>query len=366
MTTMTPARVRAGRARIGRATARLGVVAMLLAIAAYAAAQPVLVKPIAGPTGPRACSQTAQTQFAACMHESNDDRLTGKAICINLADNVERKTCLSELGASSQESNRLCREQRDARFDVCAAVGEGRYDPDFDPADFDDDFTSAAHQNPYFPVKIGFAWEFAAVAANETNTVEVLAQTKLIEGVTCVVSRDLVSASGVAKEFTDDWLGQALSGDVVYCGEEVKDFEQFPGDVPSAPELVSIDGSFKVGRDGDKPGTLFPGSPAAGTTYRQEFSVGNAEDVATVLSTTYGFGQDASLDEHVPQALADHLCNDDCVVTAESTPIEPGAVARKYYARNIGVFLEIDASSGEINRLVGCNVDPLCTTLPAP
>ena len=52
---------------------------------------------------------------------------------------------------------------------LLAAVGEERYDPDFDPADFDDDFTSAAHQNPYFPVKIGFTWEFAAASADETR-----------------------------------------------------------------------------------------------------------------------------------------------------------------------------------------------------
>jgi hypothetical protein len=39
-------------------------------------------------------------------------------------------------------------------------------------------------------------------------------------------------------------------------------------------------------------------------------------------------------------------------------------VARKYYAPGIGVFLEVEA--GEVNRLVGCNVDPRCATLPQP
>jgi hypothetical protein len=72
-----------------------GGMAMLLAVAGDSAAQPILVKPIASRTGVRACSQTAQIQFAACMHESNDDRLTGKAICINLADTGQRKSCLS-------------------------------------------------------------------------------------------------------------------------------------------------------------------------------------------------------------------------------------------------------------------------------
>ena len=46
--------------------------------------------------------------------------------------------------------------------------------------------------------------------------------------------------------------------------------------------------------------------------------------------------------------------------------IEPEAAEHKYYAPNIGVFLEVDLTSGDINRLVGCNVDPKCATLPAP
>ena len=152
----------------------------------------------------------------------------------------------------------------------------------------------------------------------------------------------------------------------MYCGEEVKDFERFPGDNPNEPELVSIDGSFKVGRDGTKSGILFLASPSAGTTYRQEYSLGNAEDHATVVSTTYGFGNDPVLDQHVPQALVAHLCNNDCVVTLDGLPFDPGVLQRKYFAPNIGTFLEVDVDTGEINRLVGCNVDPKCATLPAP
>lgn len=310
------------------------------------------------------CTRTARIQFAACRHEVGDDRLVAKAKCVNLADESERSACMDQLPAVREEGNQLCREQRDARLALCGAIGQGPYAPSFEPTDFTTDFTSPAVVNPYLPLAVGNHWEYVAAAADETNTVDVLDATKLVEGVTCVVSRDLVSVGGVAKEFTDDWLGQAKNGDVYYCGEEVKDYENFAGDVPAAPELVSIDGSFKVGREGAAPGVVFFAAPVVGTTYRQEYALGNAEDVATVLSVTYDFGDDATLDQFVPQALADHLCNDDCVVTAESTPIDPGSVARKYYAPGVGLFLEVAVDSGEINRLVACNVDSRCATLP--
>jgi hypothetical protein len=321
-----------------------------------------LLLPGAARGGP--CSDTTFFQFKACSSEVVDEFYVAQAICTNISDREEREDCFEEATASRLEGRDLCGAQRDAREDLCKALGEGRYDPDFDPADFDDDFTNLTKPNPYRPLDIGFHWEYAG--GDETIVVEVLDETKLIEGVTCIVSRDLVNLSGVAKEFTDDWLAQRKNGDVVYCGEEVKDFERFPGDVPNDPELVSIDGSFKVGRDGAKPGILSLGSPSVGTTYRQEFSLGNAEDHATVVSTTYGFGNGQGLDDNVPQALADHLCNNDCVVTLDGQPSDPGVLQRKYFAPNIGTFLEVDVDTGEINRLTSCNVDPKCTGIPQP
>jgi hypothetical protein len=91
--------------------------------------------------------------------------------------------------------------------------------------------------------------------------VRVLNETKAIAGVTCIVVRDQVFDDGDLIEDTDDWYAQAKDGNVFYCGEEVKDFGSFEGDNPRKPELVSIDGSFKAGRDGDKPGIIFQAFP---------------------------------------------------------------------------------------------------------
>jgi hypothetical protein len=310
------------------------------------------------------CSATADVQLHACAAEARDDFRVGKVLCMNLGDPAERQGCFAENREARDEARRLCAEQRAARRDLCADLGESRYDPSFEPESFDDDFGDLTSPNPYFPLAIGNRWGF--VGGDETIEIEVRDATKLIAGVTCVVVNDRVEVSGRVVEDTDDWFAQAKNGDVYYCGEEVKDYEFFPGDAPEAPELVSIDGSFKVGRDGDKPGIAFRASPTAGAVYRQEFSPGNAEDAARVLSTAYGYGEDADLDQLVPQDLAELLCADDCVVTHEFSPTEPGAFGRKYYAAGIGFFLETNPLQGEAVQLIDCNFDPRCTLLPQP
>jgi hypothetical protein len=274
---------------------------------------------------------------------------------------------LEELEADVEEGNQLCQEQRNGRLDLCKSLGEDRYDPDFDPDLFDDP-KNPTNPNPYFPLDVGNLWEYAS--KTETNTVEVLNETKLIDGVTCIVVRDQVfDKDGFIIEDTDDWFANAKDGNVWYCGEEVKDFETFDGDNPKLPELVSIDGSFKVGRDGDKPGIIFPASPQVGDINFEEFSLANAEDFAEVVSTTYAFGKDdPELDQLVPKALAEHFCsNENCVVTNNISLLEPGIIERKYYALGIGFFLEVAPDTGEVVQLVKCNVDPvLCNNIPQP
>jgi hypothetical protein len=194
---------------------------------------------------------------------------------------------------------------------------------------------------------------------------EVVNETKLIDGVTCIVVRDQVSKDGDLSEDTDDWYAQAKDGNTWYCGEEVKNLETFDGDNPRRPELVKIDGSFKAGREGDKPGIIFQASPVVGQSYLEEFSLGNAEDVTEILSTTYKFGGNPELDHLVPQQLAERLCSGNCVVTKNFSLLEPGVFARKYYARGIGVFLEVE-STGEVIQLTNCSFDSRCHNLPKP
>jgi hypothetical protein len=310
----------------------------------------------------RACSATARAALHACGSQSRDAYWTAIAICTNVSDDEERRECFAEARQERQEADRFCGEQFSARRRLCGKLGEGRYDPDFDPEAFEEDFVLLSARNPYFPLSIGNRWEYGG---SESVTVEVLSRTKRIEGVPCVVVRDRVKEDGRVTEDTEDWFAQARDGSVWYCGEQVREFETFAGDVPATPELVGTDGSFKAGRNGDKPGIIFLASPAVGDLYRQEFSIGNAEDVAEVLSISYSFGEDPELDKLVPPALARLLCAGDCIVTAEGAPLEPDVLERKYYAAGIGLFLTTSPGTGERVQLIGCNVDARCAALPA-
>jgi len=316
----------------------------------------------AGAESPKFCSQTARALLEGCRAEARDDASVARARCINVEDADERSECLGDAKSSRVEDFKACREQLFWRFDACALLGEERYDPQYSPTDFETDFSDLQHANPYFPLAVGNTWTFEG--DGELNTLEVLDETKLIDGVTNVVVRDQVFQEGDLVEDTDDWFAQHVDGTVWYFGEEVKDYESFDGDVPRLPELVSIDGSFKAGRDGDKAGIIFLASPAAGAVYLEEFSLGNAEDVTEILSASYGFGDDPVLDQLVPEELAELLCNDDCVVTRNFSLLEPGVEARKYYAPGIGFFLETVPDSGEVLQLIDCNLDPRCALLP--
>jgi hypothetical protein len=314
---------------------------------------------------PKFCTATARAMLQACQSEGYDDYAKSIAICINEGDPGDRASCGADARSARDEHAALCVDQFDARREICRSVGEGRYDPAFDEANFVTDFTNPRTANPYLPLAIGNTWDYAG--PTETDHIEVLGDTKRIDDVTCLVVRDQVSHDGFVAEDTDDWFALAHDGDVWYCGEEVKEYEIFDGDQPQHPELVSLGGSFKVDRDGAKPGIFVLAAPVEGRVFRQEFALGTAEDVVEVLATDYVFGEDDELDELVPEALADYLCGaGGCFVTRDFTPIEPGSFERKYYAPGIGVFLETNPEAGTASQLVGCNFDPRCAALPTP
>lgn len=310
------------------------------------------------------CSDTAGSVYRACGFDVQDDYWLAVAVCINEPDRVDRQQCNADALASRSEGNELCKEQLLGRLGACKSLGEERYDPEFEPQLFDHDFTRLSNPNPYFPLRIGNRWEYQS--ETETVNLEVLNETKLIDEVRCIVVRDLVLEEGQLHEATDDWYAQAKDGNVWYCGEEVRNFENFAGDEPQRPELVNTDGSFKAGREGDKPGIIFLARPMVGQTYQEEFSLNNAEDITEIFSTTYSYGIDQELDRFVPRRLARLLCNGDCVVSENFSLLEPGVSERKYYARGIGLFLEVNADTGEIHQLVDCNFDRRCQSLPRP
>jgi hypothetical protein len=313
-------------------------------------------------SGSQYCSSTAALLLRACGFDTEDTYWTTVAKCTNIEDAQDRAECMSDAQDTKNEGTEECQAQYATRLAACQLLGEDRYDPDIDPSAFEHNSGNLRNPNRYFPLSVGYRWVYRS--GHERNTVEVLDRTKKIDGVNCVVFRDLVSVDGSLHEATDDWYAQAEDGTVWYFGEEVKNYETFAGDRPAAPELVSIDGSFKAGREFDKPGIIFLSAPAKGDVYLEEFSLGNAEDVTEILSTTYAFGADAELDHLVPKHLATRFCNHDCVVSKNYSLLEPNVFARKYYAPGIGVFLEVEVTTGEVVALTDCNFDSRCANLP--
>lgn len=311
----------------------------------------------------KTCSATAAALYAACKAQTISDVFVAKAKCFNVTDAPDRTQCLEDVKTENADAKDTCREMRHGRRAACRLLGESAYDPKVDQTLFDDPH-ALVHANPYFPLTIGNHWEYRS--AIETDTVDIVDETKLINGVQCVVARDIVEKPTGEAEHTDDWYAQAKDGNTWYFGEETADFATFPGDNPQVQELVTTEGSFKWGRDRDKGGIIFLASPKVGDAYLEEFSLANAEDVTEVLSTTYSYGAGGDLDQLVPAALAQMLCAGDCVVTKNYSLLEPGDFARKYYAKGIGVFLEVEVQTSEVLQLVGCNFDGRCAALPQP
>jgi hypothetical protein len=312
----------------------------------------------------RFCTATGASLLQACRHAAENAFFLAQAACINL-DLTAAGACALKAEGRREQSGHLCNAQSAARAELCQDLGEERYQPGFLPEDFERDFHHPSHPNPYGPLVPGDHWRYEG--QGQEVEITVLDATKRIAGVTCVVVHDVVRGDGFVVEDTEDWEALRKDGAVYYCGESSSDYETFAGDHPMRPELITIEGSFKAGRRGDLPGLLVPIAPAVGQVFRQEFSPGNAEDAASVLSVDYAYGRDPELDRGVPPVLARLLCAaGDCLVTEEFSPLEPRADERKYFARGIGMFLTVDRVDDTASRLVACNVDPRCERLGAP
>jgi hypothetical protein len=188
--------------------------------------------------------------------------------------------------------------------------------------------------NRYFPLKPGttFIYQGETDAGIERTVLRVQHQTATILGVECTQVHDTVYVDGVVTEDTLDWYAQDKQGNVWYFGESTQELED--------GRPVSIEGSWRAGVDGARPGIIMKAHPAAGDVYRQEFLLGSAEDLAEVLS----------LAGHANASAA--TCHGNCLITHEFTPIEPDLNERKYYAPNVGFILEVDQKTGRRSELI--------------
>jgi hypothetical protein len=291
---------------------------------------------------PKACSKTATAAYIACYNEKKDDYWIAQGNCYNLFDKEAQVECFADAKEEYKEAKEECRDQLEARKDLCDELGEEPYDPEIEPAHFVDpeEIGGEFDPNPYFPLMPGSKWLYKTAVRGEgiteTNTDEVLLETKEIMGVECVVVHDVVyegdsTSEDDILEDTYDYYAQDVVGNVWYFGEFSLSFEE---------ELPSMEGSWIFGMDDAKPGIIMFANPEEGVVYRQEFALGDAEDAGEIISLGDG-------SVTVPYGTFNRAV----LKTRDFTPIEPDVEEFKYYAPRVGVILEeADGERTELYR----------------
>jgi len=345
----------------------LGAKIILLVAVFCLLGQPALAK------GPKNCRQTAKSAFKACKSEVKDDYFIAVGKCYNLPTAEETKDCIQDAKVEQQEDKELCEDQGDARKDVCEALGEDPYNVDIGSLTFIPPASiNALNANPYFPLVPGYQWTYktkVGAVVTETITVEVTGDTVNIEGVDCVVVHDVVYEGDLDDpaddpdeiiEDTYDWYAQQSVAGAAYPGGPVygvgtvwyfgefslatQECDEETGEL--CEEFYDDEGSWRAGFDGAVPGIIMfaDGEAVVGTVFRQEFALGDAEDMGEVLSTDFGLVS-------VPEA--DYSI--DILQTKDFTPVEPDVYEHKFYAPGVGVIkeeaFEDGVATGEVVEL---------------
>lgn len=193
--------------------------------------------------------------------------------------------------------------------------------------------------NPYFILQPGRELHynnFQCVSEGECDEVEdlvitVLNRTRNItfevdgkkETVTTRVVREHETANGELVEISYNFFAQCDDiQDVYYFGERVDIYED--------GEIVSHDGAWLAGRNGAKPGLIFPGGAfLLGAKYFQEVAPGIALDRAEHVAM--------GLEEETPAGNFE-----DCVFIEETSPLEPRDVSEKTYCPGTGLLFDED------------------------
>ncbi|NIM49753.1 MAG: hypothetical protein GTN62_05780 [Gemmatimonadales bacterium] len=190
------------------------------------------------------------------------------------------------------------------------------YAPTIDPARF-----VAQVDNEFFPLTAGTTLIYEEAGGGERVETYVTHETREVMGVQCVVVYSKEFEDDQLTEETWDWYAQDQDGNVWYFGEDTREYKD--------GELVGTGGSWEAGRDGALPGIIMQGAPQVGVSYRQEYYVGEAEDMGEVLSLS-------------DSATVPYGTFGGVLVTRDWTPLEPGDEERGYYARGVGLILEIE------------------------
>jgi len=291
----------------------------------------LLASPAAAGKGGGACKKTASVARKACKLGLKEDIKLGEGVCFQISDAAASKECVGDVKAEAKETKEECEEVHEARLEVCDLLGQDPYDPELDPADF-----VSTIDNPYAPFPVGATWVYEGLTDEgdlERIEIEVLAETRTIEGIVATVVRDVVLIKGEVVEDTLDWLAQDQDGNVWYLGEVSKNFEN--------DKLADLEGSWETGENDAKAGYWMIGNPTVGDAYRQEFLLAEAEDIEEVI----GDGESVT-------TPAGTFTN--CIRTKDYTPLEPGpeGIENKIHCSGVGFVKEEKLATGEMLELI--------------
>lgn len=276
-----------------------------------------------------ACNQTTQAAAKACDFNAQNDFWIDVGICDNLGDAAKKAACKTTANSDLKAAQDACNAQTAARRQVCQAVGQAAYDPKIDPQNFVQNITNA-----FLPLKPGTVYIYNMLIPGSpkgADTFFITRQTIDILGVTCVVVRDTGVIGGQVEEDTLDYFAQDKQGNVWYFGEDASQLQD--------GRVVGVEGSWRAGVNGAKPGIIMKAAPKPGDAYRQEFALGDAEDSAEVLA----------LKQHVAVPFGS---SDNALKTREFSGLEPDARENKYYVPGVGNVLTVDLVTGERDELL--------------
>jgi len=175
-------------------------------------------------------------------------------------------------------------------------------------------------QNRYFDLTPGYRLILEGVESGDSArlVITVLDQTELVDGVRTRVVEERESAGGELIEVSRNFFAFCPdNGSVFYFGEDVDLYED--------GEVVGHGGSWRAGENGFRAGLMMPGLPLIGASYYQEIAPDVALDRARIVST------DSTV--QTPTGPVEH-----CLVTEETSPLEPNAREYKVYAPGKGLL----------------------------
>jgi hypothetical protein len=168
--------------------------------------------------------------------------------------------------------------------------------------------------NAYFILTPGYQLSYKN--GNETDTVTVLNETKVIDGVETRVVEDRETKNGQLIELTRDYYAiDSATNDVYYFGEDVDTYRN--------GKVTGHEGAWLSGVKGANFGLMIPGKPRVGQRFYEERAPGVGMDRAEIVSDS----------ERVTTAAGTF---EKCIHTLETSALEKNMADHKWYAAGVG------------------------------